>query len=46
MTGFNLVEIKTLPKEQRDEMLSWIKRIEGITHRQAARILASHLTIF
>ena len=27
MTEFNLVEIKTLPKEQRDEILSWIKRI-------------------
>jgi hypothetical protein len=39
MAGLNLVEIKILPKEQRDEMLSRIKRIEGITHRQAARIL-------
>jgi putative transposase len=39
MAGFNLVEIKILPKEQRDEMLSRIKRIEGLTQRQAARIL-------
>ena len=39
MVGFNLVEIKSLPKEQRDEILSRIKKIEGITQRQAARIL-------
>jgi REP element-mobilizing transposase RayT len=39
MIGFNLAEIKSLPKEQRDEMLSRIKKIEGITQRQAARIL-------
>jgi hypothetical protein len=39
MVGFNLVEIKSLPKEQRDEMLSRIKKIEGITQRQVARIL-------
>jgi len=39
MAGFNLAEIKILPKEQRDEMLSRIKRIKGITQRQAARIL-------
>lgn len=39
MAGFDLVEIKNLPKEQRDEILSRIKGIEGITQRQAARIL-------
>ena len=46
MTGFNLVEIKILPKEQPDEMLSRIKRIKGITQRQAARIIAYRLTLF
>ena len=32
-------EIKSLSKDQRNELLSKIKKIKGITHRQAARIL-------
>jgi len=39
MGEVNLADIKSLPKEQRDKMLLRIKRIEGITQRQAARIL-------
>jgi len=39
MEGFELTEIKSLPKEERDEFLARIKSIEGVTQRQAARIL-------
>jgi len=32
-------QVKSLPKLERDELLQKIKSIEGITQRQAARIL-------
>jgi len=34
-----MVQIKNLPKAQRDEIISKVKEIEGLTQRQAARIL-------
>ncbi|NLX90426.1 MAG: transposase [Firmicutes bacterium] len=34
-----LARIRELPKKQRDELLLRVKKIEGITQRQAARIL-------
>lgn len=34
-----MVQIKSLPKAQRDEIISKVKEIEGLTQRQAARIL-------
>lgn len=36
---FSIMEIKSLKKEQRDEVLTRIKKIKGLTQRQAARIL-------
>jgi REP element-mobilizing transposase RayT len=37
--GIEPAEIKSLPREKRNEILSSIKSIEGITQRQTARIL-------
>ncbi len=34
-----MIQIKSLPKTQRDEIISKIKEIKGLTQRQAARIL-------
>jgi len=34
-----IVQIKSLPKAQRDKIRSKFKEIEGLTQRQAARIL-------
>ncbi|MCL6573768.1 MAG: transposase [Bacillus sp. (in: Bacteria)] len=34
-----MAQIKSFPKHQRDEILSKVKNIEGLTQRQAARIL-------
>ncbi len=34
-----MAQIKSFPKQQRDEILSKIKKIEGLTQRQIARIL-------
>jgi len=34
-----MVQIKSLPKAQRDKIISKVKEIEGLTQRQAARIL-------
>lgn len=39
ITPFNIVEIKSLSIDRRNELLSRIKKIKGITQRQAARIL-------
>lgn len=36
---FDITDIKNLPKVQRNELLLNIKQIEGVTQRQAARIL-------
>ena len=45
--GYDIAEIKSLPKEQRDEILKRIKEIKGLSLRQAARILGiSHVLIF
>lgn len=35
----NIAQVKNLPKIKRDEVLQKIKKMEGITQRQAARIL-------
>ena len=37
--GINIAQIKSLPKLKRDEILQKVKAIEGVTQRQAARIL-------
>ena len=34
-----MINIKSMPKSRRDELLLKIKQIEGLTQRQAARIL-------
>ncbi|MBS3976425.1 MAG: hypothetical protein KGZ75_06820 [Syntrophomonadaceae bacterium] len=34
-----MAQIKSFPKSKRDEIISKVKEIEGLTHRQAARIL-------
>lgn len=38
-SGYEIPEIKSLPKIQRDEILTRIKEIKGLSQRQAARIL-------
>jgi hypothetical protein len=35
----NIPQVKSLPKTTRDEVLRKVKTIEGLSHRQAARIL-------
>lgn len=35
----NIPQVKSLPKTARDEVLRKVKKIEGVSHRQAARIL-------
>ena len=37
--GYEISQIKSLPKQQRDALLVKIKEIEGLSQRQAARIL-------
>lgn len=37
--GYRIPEIKSLPKPQRDELLTKIRRIKGFSQRQVARIL-------
>jgi putative transposase len=39
INGYSIPEIKGLQKEQRNEMLSKIMKLEGLSQRQAARIL-------
>jgi putative transposase len=39
INGYGIPEIKGLQKEQRNEMLSKIMKLEGLSQRQAARIL-------
>lgn len=39
LAGLEILEIKSLPKVQRNEVLNKIKEIDGITQRQIARIL-------
>ncbi|MFZ7101228.1 MAG: REP-associated tyrosine transposase [Peptococcaceae bacterium] len=39
ITGVEIAQIKSLPKIERDKILQKVKKIEGITQRQAARIL-------
>jgi putative transposase len=45
-SGYELTEIKSLPKEKRELIFRAIKEIEGLSLRQAARILGvSHVLI-
>ena len=37
--GCELVKVKCMPKAQRDEISAIVKGIEGLTQRQAARIM-------
>lgn len=39
ISGIEITQVKSLPKNERDKVLQDIKRIEGVTQRQAARIL-------
>ena len=39
LNGFGIPEVKSIPKIKRDEILSKIKEIQGVSQRQAARIL-------
>jgi hypothetical protein len=42
-----IAQVKSIPKQKRDELLQKVKRIKGISQRQAARILGvSHNLIF
>ena len=43
--GFNIAQVKSLPKKQRDEIIKKAKRIEGITQRQLARVLGVSQTL-
>ncbi len=46
-SGYGITEIKGLPGEQRNKALKRVKEIEGLSLRQAARILGiSHVLIF
>ncbi len=46
-SGYGITEIKGLPREQRNKVLKKVKEIEGLSLRQAARILGiSHVLIF
>lgn len=39
LEGINIAQVKSLPKPARDEVLRKVKKLEGISQRQAARIL-------
>ncbi len=39
VSPLKIMDIKTMPKNQRDEVLAKIKTVDGITQRQAAHIL-------
>lgn len=39
ISGIQIAQVKSLPKIKRDEVLHKVKELEGVTQRQAARIL-------
>jgi len=43
--GMEIAQIKSLPKRQRDEILKKAKEVEGLSHRQMARILGVSRTL-
>lgn len=45
VSGFNIAQIKSLPKNERDEIIKKLKCIEGVTQRQLARILGVSQTL-
>ena len=45
IVGYEIANIKSLPKTQKDEMVGRIKKIEGLTQRQASRILGISLSL-
>ena len=45
LTGLNLANIKSLPKQQRDEIIREIKNIDGLTQRQISRITGVSLSL-
>jgi putative transposase len=45
ISGYEIAEIKSLPKAQRDEIVIGVKRIEGLTQRQISRILGIPLSL-
>ncbi len=45
ISGYEIAQIKSLPKSQRDEIVARVKKIVGITQRQASRILGIPLSL-
>ncbi|KAB3534383.1 transposase [Alkaliphilus pronyensis] len=45
LQGYEIAQIKSLPKTQRDNIVAKIKKIEGLTQRQIARILGISLSL-
>ena len=43
--GFNIAQIKSLPKNERNEIIKKAKYIEGVSQRQLARILGVSQTL-
>jgi len=45
ITGHEIANIKSLPKAQRDEIVARVKKIDGLTQRQIARIFGISLSL-
>jgi putative transposase len=45
INGYEIANIKCLPKPERDEIVERVKRIEGLTQRQISRILGISLSL-
>ena len=45
ISGFCIAQIKSLPKQQKDEVIKKVKCIEGVSQRQLARILGISQTL-
>ncbi len=45
LAGLNVANIKSLPKQQRDEIIREIKNIDGLTQRQISRITGVSLSL-
>jgi REP element-mobilizing transposase RayT len=45
LNGYEIANIKSLVKSERDEMIGRIKKIEGLTQRQISRIFGISLTL-
>lgn len=45
ISGYEIAQIKSLPKTQRDQVVARVKAIEGLTQRQISRILGISLSL-